>query len=107
MEGTGKKSGFRKWLVSFGRGDFLIRWKVDKALPHITVLFVLSLVSMFLSYKAEQTMVVRERNRAAIETLRIRRSQAATRIASMNRLTTIDSKLKEMGSTLELSLIHI
>lgn len=92
---------FKKVIVNICKGKFIVEMHLDRCFPHIIVLFLLSLTSMFMSYKAEQTMLQRERNKSEIEMLRIRRSQIAVKVASMDRLTTVDSKLKAMGSKLE------
>lgn len=91
----------KKIIVSICKGKFIVEMHIDRCFPHIIVLFLLSLTSMYMSYKAEQTMLQRERNKSEIEALRIRRSQIAVKVASMDRLTTVDSKLKEMGSNLK------
>ena len=58
-------------LKAIGHGDILLRLRVDKLLPYILYVFFLSMVSIFLSYKAEQTMVIREKNKETLETLKI------------------------------------
>lgn len=101
MSAKGAIGKLRNAIVAIGKGDFIVKMRVDRYFAHIIVIFLLCLCSMYLSFKAEQTMLRKERNKAEIETLKIRRSQMAVRIASMNRLTTVDAKLKEMGSELE------
>ena len=87
-------------LKAIGHGDVLLRMRVDKFLPHILYAFALSMISIFLSYKAEQTMVIREKNKATIETLRIYCAQKTSDIVSLDRSSTVETMLEELGSDL-------
>ena len=42
-------------LKSFGRGDIILRLRMDKLFPFILHLFILAWISIWLSYKIEQT----------------------------------------------------
>ena len=97
-----KKTGsvLKEVLKAIGHGDILLRLRVDKFFPHILYAFVLSMVSIFLSYKAEQTMVIREKNKDTIETLRIYCAQKTSDIVSLNRSSTVETMLEDLGSDL-------
>ena len=43
------------FILSLGRGDLLLRMRVDKALPYILYAFILGCISIWMSYKTEQT----------------------------------------------------
>lgn len=88
-------------MKAIGYGDILLRLRVDKLLPFILYAFFLAMVSIFMSYKAEQTMLRMERNKANLETLRIYHGQKTCDIVSLNRLSTIETMLEELGSNLQ------
>ena len=87
-------------LKAIGHGDILLRLRVDKLLPYILYVFFLSMVSIFLSYKAEQTMVIREKNKETLETLKIYCAQKTSDIVSLDRISTVETTLEELGSDL-------
>lgn len=97
-----KRTGsvIKEILKAIGHGDILLRLRVDKFLPHILYAFALSMVSIFLSYKAEQTMVIREKNKDTIETLRIYCAQKTSDIVSLDRISTVETMLEDLGSNL-------
>lgn len=101
-ESKWKKVGtaIKEVLKAIGHGDVLLRLRVDKYLPHILYAFALSMISIFLSYKAEQTMVIREKNKETLETLRIYCAQKTSDIVSLNRSSTVETMLEDLGSDL-------
>ena len=101
-ESRWKKVGtaIKEILKAIGHGDVLLRLRVDKYLPHILYAFALSMISIFLSYKAEQTMVIREKNKETLETLRIYCAQKTSDIVSLNRSSTVETMLEDLGSDL-------
>ena len=101
-ESKWKKVGtaIKEILKAIGHGDVLLRLIVDKYLPHILYAFALSMISIFLSYKAEQTMVIREKNKETLETLRIYCAQKTSDIVSLNRSSTVETMLEDLGSDL-------
>lgn len=101
-ESKWKKVGtaIKEILKAIGHGDVLLRLRVDKYLPHILYAFALSMISIFLSYKAEQTMVIREKNKETLETLRIYCAQKTSDIVSLNRSSTVETMLEDLGSDL-------
>lgn len=108
MEEVQQKSRFKRFGSAFwetvkaiGYGDILLRLRVDKLLPYILYLFFLSMVSIFMSYKAEQTMLMRERNKTRIEALKIFKAQKTCEIVSLDRISTIETMLEELGSDIK------
>lgn len=85
-------------LKAIGYGDLLIRLRVDKSLPYIMYAFLLAMVSIFMSYKAEQTMLRMERNKTELETLKIYHGQKTCDIVSLDRISTVETMLEELGS---------
>ena len=101
-ESKWKKGGtaIKEILKAIGHGDVLLRLRVDKYLPHILYAFALSMISIFLSYKAEQTMVIREKNKETLETLRIYCAQKTSDIVSLNISSKVETMLEDLGSDL-------
>ena len=98
-----KKYGSAFWetIQAIGYGDILLRLRVDKLLPYILYIFFLSMVSIFMSYKAEQTMLIREKNKSKIETLKIFKAQKTCEIVSLDRISTVETMLEELGSDIK------
>ena len=85
-------------IKAIGYGDILLRLRVDKFLPYILYAFFLAMVSILMSYKAEQTMLKRENNKATLETLKIYHGQKTCDIVSFDRISTVETMLEELGS---------
>lgn len=88
-------------LKSIGRGDILLRMRVDKLFPYILHLFVLAWVSIWLSYKIEKTMYRVEVNKDKIENLKIDNANKTCEIVSITRISTVEKMLKEAGSEIK------
>ena len=88
-------------LKAIGYGDILLRLRVDKSLPYILYAFLLAMISIFMSYKAEQTMLRMERHKAILEPKRIYHSQKTCDMVSLDRISTVETMLEELGSELE------
>ena len=94
-------SSVKSIVKSIISGDILLRLRVDKLFPYILYAFMLGWVSIFMSYKAEQTMLRMERNKAILETKRIYHSQKTCDMVSLDRISTVETMLEELGSELE------
>lgn len=88
-------------IKAIGYGDILLRLRVDKSLPYILYAFLLAMISIFMSYKAEQTMLRMEKNKSIIETLKIYHRQKTCDIVSMDRISTVETMLEELGSDVQ------
>lgn len=85
-------------LKSIGRGDILLRMRVDKLFPFILYTFALALTSIWLSYKADQTMYRVETNKKIIENLKIDNARKTCEIVGLTRISTVEKMLLEAGS---------
>ena len=89
---------FIEILKSIGRGDILIRMRVDKLFPYILYTFFLGIVSIWLSYKAEKTMHMVEVNKERIESLKYENANKNCEIIGLSRISTVETMLKEAES---------
>ncbi len=88
----------REFFISLGRGDLLTRLRVDRLLPYILYLFVLGCISIWMSYKAEQTMLRVQKNNETIRTLKIYNAQKTYELVGLDRIATVETMLEEAGS---------
>jgi len=85
-------------LKSIGRGDILLRMRVDKLFPYILYTFFLAWLSIWLSYKAEKTMYRVEVNKEIIENLKIDNANKTCEIVSLTRISTVEKMLEDADS---------
>ena len=88
----------KEFIIALGRGDLVLRMRVDRAFPYILWTFVLGCLSIWLSYMAEQTMLKVERNEETLKTLKIYNAQKTYEIVSLDRIATVERMLEELGS---------
>ena len=95
-----KKVGMaiKEFFIALGRGDLLTRLRVDRLLPYILYLFVLGCISIWMSYKAEQTMLKVQKNNETLRTLKIYNAQKTYEIVGLDRIATVETMLEEAGS---------
>lgn len=86
------------FFLSLGRGDLLLRMRVDKALPYILYAFLLGCISIWMSYQTEQTMLKVQKNNEVIRTLKIYNAQMTYKLVGLDRMSTVEKMLEEMGS---------
>ena len=91
----------KEFFISLGRGDLLTRLRVDRLLPYILYLFILGCFSIWLSYKAEQTMLKVKKNNETIRTLKIYNAQKTYEIVGLDRIATVEKMLEEAGSSVK------
>ena len=89
-------------LKSIGRGDFLIRMRVDKLFPYILYTVFIGIVSIWLSYMAEKTMYRVEVNQDKIESLKYAHANKTCEIIGLSRISTVEKMLEESGSELRI-----
>ncbi len=87
-----------KILKSIISGDILLLMGVHRLFPYILYVFILGWVSIWMSYKAEQTMTLVERNKKELETLKIHHAQKTCEYVGLDRISTIEAMLEEKGS---------
>ena len=95
-------TAIKETLISIGQGNFLLRLRVDKLFPYIFVLFILGCANIWLSYKVEQAALRVEKNKKELETLKIYHSHLTGEIVELNRISTIEGMLKDMGSEVKI-----
>ena len=95
-----KKIGnaIKEFFIALGRGELLTRMRVDKLFPYILYLFMLGCISIWMSYKAEQTMLKVQQNNRTIRTLKIYNAQKTYEIVGLDRIATVEEMLKNAGS---------
>ena len=94
----------KEFFISLGRGDLLTRLRVDRLLPYILYLFVLGCISIWMSYKAEQTMLRVQKNNETIRTLKIYNAQKTYEIVGLDRIATVEKMLEEATEEQKASL---
>ena len=87
-----------KVLKSIISGDILLVMGVHRLFPYILYAFILGWVSIWMSYKAEQTMTLVEANKKELETLKIHHAQKTCEYVGLDRISTIEEMLTEKGS---------
>ena len=95
---TGIASSFKSIVKSIISGDILLLLRVDKLFPYILYAFALGWVSIFMSYKMEQTLSVVEKNRTELETLKIYHAHKTCEYVGLDRISTVEEMLKNTGS---------
>ena len=95
-------AALKETLISIGQGTFLLRLRVDKLFPYIFVLFIIGCANIWLSYKVEQAALRVERNKKELETLKIYHAHLTGEIVELNRISTIEHMLEEMGSDVKI-----
>ena len=91
----------RSIMKSIISGDILLRLRVDKLFPYILYAFALGWISIFMSYKMEQTLGVVEKNRTELETLKIHHAQKTCEYVGLDRISTVEEMLKNTGSNVK------
>ena len=94
-------SSAKSWAKSILSGDILLRMRLDRLVPYILYAFVLGWLSIWMSYKMEQTMSVAERNRRELETMKIYHAQKTCEYVGFDRISTIERMLEEKGSEIK------
>jgi hypothetical protein len=93
-----EKMSVVKVLKSIISGDILLVMGVHRLFPYILYAFILGWVSIWMSYKAEQTMALVEANKKELETLKIHHAQKTCEYVGLDRISTIEEMLTEKGS---------
>lgn len=88
----------KEFIIALGRGDLVLRMKIDRAFPYILWTFFLGCISIWWSYMTEQTMLKVERNKDIITNLKIEHAHKTYETVSLDKLTTVETILTEMDS---------
>ncbi len=97
MEGS-RITAVTNVLKSIISGDILLRMRVDRLFPYILYLFLLGWLSIWMSYKMEQTMTEAERIGKELETIKIYHAQKTCEYVGLDRISTVEAMLEEKGS---------
>jgi hypothetical protein len=79
-------------------GDILLLMRIDRFFPYILYAFILGWVSIWMSYRMEQTMIQVEKNKVELENLKIHHAQKTCEYVGLDRISTIEAMLEEKGS---------
>ncbi len=88
----------KNFLKSIISGNILITLGVDRLFPYILYAFLLGWLSIWMSYKMEQTMTLAEKSSRELETLKIYHAQKTCEYVGLDRISTVEMMLKEKGS---------
>ena len=83
---------------SISRGDMVLRMRFDKWFPYILHLFLLGCISIWMSYKIEQTILKMEKNKILIEDLQIDNTKKTFELVELSRISTVEAMLEKYGS---------
>jgi hypothetical protein len=87
-----------KLLKAIINGDILLLLRADKLFPYILYFFILGWISVWISYRSEQTMTQVERNKKELESLKIYHAQKTCEFVGLDRISTIEQLLIENNS---------
>lgn len=88
----------KEFIVSLGRGDLVLRMRVDRLFPYILWTFILGCVSIWMSYMTEQAMLKVEKNKDILTNLKIEHAHKTYETVSLDKLATVETLLQEMDS---------
>ena len=84
------------------KGEFLLRLQVSKYFIHIIFTFFLFWVSIWLSMKIDATLTRVEQNKRVLGDLEIYHAEKTEELVRLNRFSTVQHKLEQMGSEVNL-----
>lgn len=84
------------------KGELLLRMGVDKYFIHIAYTFLLFWLIILYSMMVQGTLAKVEKNRSAVNDLKINHSYKTVQLVSLGRLQTVEDLLKEHGSDITL-----
>lgn len=98
IDWKGLAIAFKNIIVSIAKGELLLKMRIDKLFPYILYIFILAWVSILMSFKAEQTMLKMEKNKAKLETMKIYHTHKTRDIVALERISTVEKMLEDLGS---------
>ena len=87
-----------KILKAIINGDILLLLRADRLFPYILYFFILGWISIWISYRSEQTMIQVERNAKELEALKIYHAQKTCEFVGLDRISTIEALLIKNNS---------
>lgn len=82
------------------KGEFLLRLNIGRYFVHVIYTFALFAVIIWISLMTEKTMARVEENKAVLKELEIEHAELTYEAAKAERRTTVETRLKELGSDL-------
>ena len=93
-----EKKPRKRILRAIINGDILLLLRADRLLPYILYFCILAWISIWISYKSEQTMTQVEKNKKELESLKIYHAQKTCEYVSLDRISTVEEMLKQKQS---------
>ena len=90
-----------KIMKSILSGDILLVMGVHRLFPYILYAFILGWISIWMSYKTEQTMLKVQKNNSTLKTLKIYNAQKTYEIVGLDRIAKVERMLEEAGSEIK------
>jgi hypothetical protein len=91
----------KEFIIALGRGDLVLRMRIDRAFPYILWTFFLGCLSIWWSYMTEQTMLKVEKNEDILKELRIENIQMTYELVQMDRMGKVEEILNKMESKVQ------
>jgi hypothetical protein len=102
MSGSQIRQVLTDTLKALFKGEFLLRIGADKYFIHIMYAFLLALVMIWLSLRIDTTLIAVEKNKAVLNELNIEYAEKTGELGKMNRISTVEQQLRDLGSPLEI-----
>ena len=92
------KKSARNIFSAIMKGELLLRMRFDRFFMNVLYIFFLIWIMIFFSLRVDRTLMRMEKNRIELENLKIYHAQKTNELAGYNRLSTIETMLKQSGS---------
>ena len=89
-------------VMAILKGELLLRMQIDKYFIHIAYTFLLVWLIILYSMMVQNTLATVERNRSAVNDLKIFHAQKTVKLVGLGRLQTVEKLLREQGSEITL-----
>lgn len=87
-------------FLAICRGEFLLRLNIGRYFVHIVWTFLIIALFIWFNLSVDNTLAKVEKNKKELKELEIRNSSLEFKLKQMDRRSTVESMLKEMGSDL-------
>jgi len=85
------------------KGEFLLRIGADKYFIHILYAFLLMMITIWVSYKVDNTLMEVEKSKKVLNDQRIYHAEMTGRLVELNRISTVQQNLEALGSDLKVA----
>ncbi len=90
-------------LRAMFKGEFLLRIGADKYFIHILYAFMLMMITIWVSYTVDNTLMEVEKNKKILGDERIYHAEMTGRLVELNRISTVQENLQRLGSDLRVA----